>query len=338
MKNIDLSDKGHDINLVCKPEHDLTDEDLKNKDVEGTNSNAPCEEDNKGLILAHSQHVQHQDALERIKCLFCGQLLYGARLREVMDPHLMSSFQESAGSPSQRLRAAVRKLKGITGRGVFPDQRGSPRKDKQVLFLQKCHWLEALDRRHRYGGNLKHYFEAWRGSDTFESFFYWLDEGDGRDVDLQIASRSNLEAHHVKYCTAIEREAFLTKTSHGKICYVLTGKPVEGKKIFVMGTRGHLYMADKIKGRFQHSSFLAGAAVTVAGSAEMSDGHFISLSAKSGHYRPMREDFVLFVKVLQEKGLCSKNLELLEGLVSSSSFGPKHGCNLSPNYFRKRVQ
>jgi len=35
MKNIDLSDKGHDINLVCKPEHDLTDEDLKNKDVRG---------------------------------------------------------------------------------------------------------------------------------------------------------------------------------------------------------------------------------------------------------------------------------------------------------------
>jgi len=338
MKSIDQSDKGQHANLVCKPEHYLTDENSENKYFEGSNFNAPCKEENKGLIIAYSQRVQHQDALERIKCLFCGELLYGARLREVMDAHLMSSFQESAGLPRQRLRAAVRKLKGITCRGVFLDQRAPIKKDKQVLLLQKCHWLEALDRRHRYGGNLKHYFEVWRESDTSESFFYWLDEGAGRDVDLQIASRSNLEAHHVKYCTAIEREPFLTETFHGKLCYVLTGKPVEGKKIFVMGTTGHLYMADKIKGRFQHSSFLAGAAVTVAGSAEMSDGHFISLSAKSGHYRPMRENFVLFVKVLQEKGLCSKNLELLESLVSISPFWPKHGCNLSPKSFRKRVQ
>jgi len=137
---------------------------------------------------------------------------------------------------------------------------------------------------------LKHYFEVWRESDTSESFFYWLDEGAGRDVDLQIASRSNLEAHHVKYCTAIEREPFLTETFHGKLCYVLTGKPVEGKKIFVMGTTGHLYMADKIKGRFQHSSFLAGAAVTVAGSAEMSDGHLF-------HFLPNRVTIVQCARI-----------------------------------------
>jgi len=68
--------------------------------------------------------------------------LYGARLREVMDAHLMSSFQESAGLPRQRLRAAVRKLKGITWRGVFLDQRAPIKKDKQVLLLHKCHWLE----------------------------------------------------------------------------------------------------------------------------------------------------------------------------------------------------
>lgn len=56
--------------------------------------------------------------------------------------------------------------------------------DDYSLLLQTEHWLEACDNKHRYGSNLKPYFRAWLESDTHQSFFKWLDEGDGIHVDI----------------------------------------------------------------------------------------------------------------------------------------------------------
>jgi hypothetical protein len=56
--------------------------------------------------------------------------------------------------------------------------------DDYSLLLQTEHWLEACDHKHRYGSNLKPYFKAWLEAATHQSFFKWLDEGDGVDVDI----------------------------------------------------------------------------------------------------------------------------------------------------------
>ena len=56
--------------------------------------------------------------------------------------------------------------------------------DDYALLLQTEHWLEACDSKHRYGSNIKPYFKFWLNSDTDQSFFKWLDEGDGKLVDL----------------------------------------------------------------------------------------------------------------------------------------------------------
>ena len=66
-----------------------------------------------------------------------------------------------------------------------------------------------------------------------------------------------------------EREAYEVIVEDGKLVYWRSGElvnTVEGSKwIFVLSTSRNMYVAEKKKGRFQHSSFLAGGATTAAG-------------------------------------------------------------------------
>lgn len=66
-----------------------------------------------------------------------------------------------------------------------------------------------------------------------------------------------------------EREAYEVKVEDGKLIYSQSGSVVnttEGSKwIFVLSTTRCLYVGQKKKGTFQHSSFLSGGATTAAG-------------------------------------------------------------------------
>lgn len=67
----------------------------------------------------------------------------------------------------------------------------------------------------------------------------------------------------------IERETYEVIVEDGKLTYKQNGELVntvgECKWIFVLSTSRSLYIGQKKKGQFQHSSFLAGAATTAAG-------------------------------------------------------------------------
>ena len=71
------------------------------------------------------------------------------------------------------------------------------------------YWLEMVDRKHRYGTNLLKYHKVWSKSDASENFFYWLDEGDGKDEDLEECSRKKLESEQLDYLSREEREQYL---------------------------------------------------------------------------------------------------------------------------------
>ena len=66
-----------------------------------------------------------------------------------------------------------------------------------------------------------------------------------------------------------ERESYEVVVEDGKLMYKENGmlvETVEGSKwIFVLSTTRTLYIGQKKKGVFQHSSFLAGGAITAAG-------------------------------------------------------------------------
>ena len=74
----------------------------------------------------------------------------------------------------------------------------------------------------------------------------------------------------------IEREAYEVVVENGKLLYRQGGVLVnthEGSKwIFVLSTTRSLYVGQKKKGQFQHSSFLAGGATTAAGRLVARDG------------------------------------------------------------------
>ncbi|XP_042513856.1 IQ domain-containing protein IQM2-like [Macadamia integrifolia] len=204
--------------------------------------------------------------------------------------------QETAISRWSRARTRAAKV----GKGLSKDDKA------RKLALQ--HWLEAIDPRHRYGHNLQFYYVNWLHCDSRQPFFYWLDIGEGKEVNLvDICTRSKLQQQCIKYLGPTERMTHEVVVEEGKFFYKQTGKLLdtnEGAKdakwIFVLSTSKTLYVGQKIKGRFQHSSFLAGGATSAAGRLVVNNGILKAVWPHSGHYRPTEENFAEFVQFLKE--------------------------------------
>ncbi|KAF4398188.1 hypothetical protein G4B88_019909 [Cannabis sativa] len=161
-----------------------------------------------------------------------------------------------------------------------------------------------IDPRHRYGHNLHIYYNAWFESKSSQPFFYWLDVGDGKEVTLEKCPRTVLNLQCIKYLGPIERQAYEVIVESGKLLYKQSGCHVETdegtKWIFVLSTSRKLYVAKKIKGIFQHSSFLAGAATIAAGRLVTHNGILQGIWSYSGHYRPTQENFMEIISYLEQ--------------------------------------
>ncbi|KAH6829310.1 calmodulin-binding family protein [Perilla frutescens var. hirtella] len=199
---------------------------------------------------------------------------------------------ETAVSRWARARTRAAKV----GKGLSKDEKA------QKLALQ--HWLEAIDPRHRYGHNLHIYYDVWFKSESSQPFFYWLDVGDGKEVNLDKCLRTKLQRQCIKYLGPKEREAYEVVIENGKLIYKKSGDlitTIEGSKwIFVLSTMKTLYIGQKQKGLFQHSSFLAGGAITAAGRLVAHDGVLEAIWPYSGHYLPTEENFLEFITFLEE--------------------------------------
>ncbi|CAG8478038.1 20083_t:CDS:2 [Gigaspora margarita] len=99
-------------------------------------------------------------------------------------------------------------------------------KDHMWLVLDTEHWLEICDFYHRYGANLKIYHDYWLKTSTPQSFFPWLDEGEGKDLDLKARPRKKLEEEKVKYLSGSERADYEVIFKDGLLIYKKSGKPV----------------------------------------------------------------------------------------------------------------
>ncbi|OQD75414.1 hypothetical protein PENDEC_c007G06291 [Penicillium decumbens] len=73
------------------------------------------------------------------------------------------------------------------------------------------YFLEMVDAKHRHGSNLRAYHTLWKNSPTSQNFFYWLDQGEGKDVDLPQRPRERLEKEQVRYLSPEERYNYLVK-------------------------------------------------------------------------------------------------------------------------------
>ena len=80
--------------------------------------------------------------------------------------------------------------------------------------MESQHWLELIDPKHRYGSNLKVYHRIWKKQeDHTEPFLYWLDEGGGKDINLQACPRDQLESEQVRYLSRDQRLNYLVKVN-----------------------------------------------------------------------------------------------------------------------------
>ncbi|XP_071739321.1 IQ domain-containing protein IQM6-like [Rutidosis leptorrhynchoides] len=199
---------------------------------------------------------------------------------------------ETAVSRWSRARTLAAKV----GKGVSKNEKA------QKLALQ--HWLEAIDPRHRYGRNLQYYYDKWLLSENSQPFFYWLDIGEGKDVDLKICPRTKLFKQCIKYLGPSEREEYEVIVEDGKFMYKLSKTMVDTtedtKWIFVLSPSMVLYVGKKQKGKFEHSSFLAGGATLSAGRLVIIDGILKAVWPYSGHYLPTEENFHAFISFLKQ--------------------------------------
>ncbi|KAK3405831.1 IQ domain-containing protein IQM3 [Eucalyptus grandis] len=245
---------------------------------------------------------------------FWWQAIDYARLSHSTISFFNFSKPETAASRWNRVSLNASKV----GKGLSTDA-----KAQKLAFR---HWVEAIDPRHRYGYNLQFYYEKWCNSDAGQPFFYWLDLGDGKDLDLEDCPRSKLRQQCIKYLGPQEREHYEYLVIKGKLIHKLTGelldtnKGAQGAKwIFVVSPSHKIYAGQKKKGEFQHSSFLAGGATLAGGRLTVEQGILKSISARSGHYRPTPESLNRFLSFLKEKGVNLDEVQILKAEEDSEA-------------------
>ncbi|XP_010520629.1 PREDICTED: IQ domain-containing protein IQM2-like [Tarenaya hassleriana] len=136
-----------------------------------------------------------------------------------------------------------------------------------------------IDHRHRYGHNLHFYYIKLLETQSKQHFFYTLNVGGGKRVNLEKCPLSKLQQQCVQYLDPFERQAYEVVLQDGKFWYKQTGEVVDivgensrAKWIFVLSTSKVLYEGKKKKSRFQHSSFLADGVTIAAGRLVVENG------------------------------------------------------------------
>jgi hypothetical protein len=102
--------------------------------------------------------------------------------------------------------------------------------------------------------------------------------------------------------------------------------------IFVVAaTDGHLYChrkENKQIPRFQHTSFLGGEAVRVAGKLVVENGKLVALNLHSGQYKPREDrDLVTFLRLLERHGCCLSSISVaVQRIIKSARDGGIYGA------------
>lgn len=127
------------------------------------------------------------------------------------------SHSGSGLSASEKRRSAHQKREEAKARR---------RKDARIMGLQ--YFLEMVDLKHRYGSNLRTYHEEWKKADTNEPFFYWLDFGQGRNLDMATCPRERLDREQVRYLSREERQYYLVQVdAQGRLCWAKNGMRID---------------------------------------------------------------------------------------------------------------
>ncbi|KAG5946257.1 hypothetical protein E4U53_006607 [Claviceps sorghi] len=137
------------------------------------------------------------------------------------DPESGSDREGASLSPEARLADKQRRDRDKAER----------RQAARMMGLQ--YFLEMVDSKHRYGSNLRMYHEEWKKSDTTENYFYWLDYGEGRNIELDTCPRDRLAREQVRYLSREERQYYLVRSdAQGRLCWAKNGARIDTTERF----------------------------------------------------------------------------------------------------------
>lgn len=131
---------------------------------------------------------------------------------------------DSESEPESGTDESVRKANRVA-------ENAKRRTEARTMGLQ--YFLEMVDLKHRYGSNLQVYHEEWKRSNVQENFFYWLDHGAGRNIELEACPRDQLEREQVRYLSREERQFYLVKVdADGRLCWAKNGVKIDTTEQF----------------------------------------------------------------------------------------------------------
>lgn len=177
-------------------------------------------------------------------------------------------------------------------------------------------------------------------------------------MDLEERPRDRLEEQRVQYLQDHERVHYAVHAVDGVLYYKVSGQLVhtlpstiqagdqvdvsqilpdadegddeatrlekkrirnKSKFIYVTDPQGTLYVAQKVKGQFHHSSFLGGGTVCAAGGIVVNNGRLIKINPKSGHYRPGQRHFDRLLANLKRMGISLEGVKVSSGILEADA-------------------
>lgn len=209
-------------------------------------------------------------------------------------------------SPTQMHWDKAAEFGRIFGDGLESGTLKNPLRTKQAKLMDARYWIEAADPKHRYGSLLVPYYKEWLRAATSDSFFIWLDEGDGSHVDLAEEGhpRAELQCSKIWYMSSEEREAYEVEIRDRKFYWRKSGELVHTgniwkcgldlryrllgqacRYIYVIDLHDRLFLGRKKKAHLHHSSFLGARPVRAAGQMVVHRGVLLVVNSSSGHYK-----------------------------------------------------
>ncbi|GAD94152.1 IQ calmodulin-binding motif protein [Paecilomyces variotii No. 5] len=157
--------------------------------------------------------------------------------------------------------------------------------EKTAKMMDLQYFLEMVDTKHRHGSNLRTYHNYWKNSPSKQNFFYWLDYGDGKTVDLPRCPRDRLEREQVRYLSREERMNYLVQVDEsGRFRWAKNGERVStDSNRFKDSINGVVPVEDHAP-RFRGNSAEGNVIVDTSSSSSNSDEESDSSSEEVNHY------------------------------------------------------
>lgn len=257
------------------------------------------DDDNSQYVLAEQLTFLMKKAANSNWTSFQKKVFGGEMIHLTFDPILQNVARLIPGieKPNTKLKRAGKKAAKI-GKGLIAmEKKGIVGKVMNDTYL-----IEGATRDHIYVYDSE-YFMKWKQTPTHLNFEDWMQVQNPNAIISKVCyldnerSRERFKISFHQGC--LYRNLLRFNTNREK-----TQHSGPGYAIFVIDSNEQFFAGSHIRGKFHHSSFLAGAAVIGAGEIETNPlGEIVTITNKSGHYQPDEMQILNTFRLLEQNNV-----------------------------------